>query len=83
MHKVQDKVGDTEALGKHLSSLSRAADVMAVALALPLLSCVTLSQSTYLLVPRHQPSLTGLSGCEKQMWGKKVPERLVKNLSAL
>lgn len=37
-----------------------AAEVMAVALVLPLLSFMTLSQSTYLSVPGCQPSLTGL-----------------------
>lgn len=54
------------------SSLSRTAKVMAVAQALLLLSCVTLSRSTDLLVPRYQPPLTGLLVCEKRMWGEKT-----------
>lgn len=74
MPTVQDEVRDVQALD-HPSSLSRAAEVVTVALPLPLLSCVTLNQSAYLLVPRHQPSLTGPSGCEKQMrGGGEIPE---------
>lgn len=74
-HAVQNKGGDAQALGKSSwSPLSRGVNVMAAAPALSLLSCLTLSQSTYLLVRRHQPPLTSLSGCEKQMLGRKTPE---------